>query len=292
MKRVLITGKGSYIGTKVQEWLMKYPDKYQVDVLDMIGDDWKKYDFRGYDAVYHVAGIAHRKNVSIKQYKQVNHILAVNVAKKASDAGVKQFIFMSSGAVYSQSDRKHKTIIVDDNTPLTPSTPYGISKMKAELELNELKTEMNIAIIRPPMVYGPGAKGNYNSLSKLAKKTPIFPKINNKRSMIYIDNLCEFVRLIIDNVDSGIFIPQNREYVNTSILVKEIRHCNGMETYLIKGFNSAILIAGKLFNSVNKAFGTFYYKNCEYYQGKYQIIGFEESIKETEEYCMENIKNE
>lgn len=282
MKRVLITGKGSYIGTKVQEWLMKYPDKYQVDVLDMIGDEWKKYDFSGYDVVFHVAGIAHRKNVPIKQYKQVNHILAVNVAKKASDAGVKQFIFMSSGAVYSQSDRKHKTIIVDENTPLTPSTPYGISKMKAELELNELKTEMNIAMIRPPMVYGPGAKGNYNSLSKLAKKTPIFPKINNKRSMIYIDNLCEFARLLVDLGEGGLFLPQNKEYVKVSELVKQIADCNGKRIMLTPIFNWLVAIFSHIINSINKVFGDFAYKKIDYFEDVYQIVDFENSIKNTE----------
>lgn len=280
MKRVLITGKGSYIGTKVGEWLKQAG--HEVDVLDMMGDAWKEYDFHGYDSVYHVAGIAHRKDAPDDLYEQVNHILAVAVAKKAAEAGVKQFVFMSSGAVYSQSDKKHKTIVVDENTPLTPSTPYGISKMKAEEDLTSLNSYMRIAIIRPPMVYGPGAKGNYNSLSKLAKKTPIFPKIKNKRSMIYIDNLCEFVRLLVESGEGGLFLPQNKEYVNVSKLVKIIGKCNGRHIALTPMLNWLVAICSHIINSVNKVFGDFYYKNIEYFNDDYQVVDFENSINNTE----------
>lgn len=280
MKRVLITGKGSYIGTKVEEWLKKVG--HEVDVLDMMGDEWKKYDFHGYDSVYHVAGIAHRKDAPDDLYEQVNHILAVDVAKKAAEAEVKQFVFMSSGAVYSQSDKKHKKIVVDEYTPLTPTTSYGISKMKAEQDLRMLDTTMKIAVIRPPMVYGPGAKGNYKSLSELAKKTPIFPRINNIRSMIYIDNLCEFVRLLIESGEDGLFLPQNKEYVNVSELVKQIAGCNGKQILLTPIFNWAVYLSGLVFNSINKVFGDFYYKKSIYFNNMYQLVDSEASIEYTE----------
>lgn len=278
MKRVLITGRGSYIGTKVEEWLKKNPRMYEVDTLDMRSDAWKDHDFHAYDVVYHVAGIAHREDAPDELYEQVNHILAVNVAKKASDEGVNQFIFMSSGAVYSQSDKRHRTIVVDENTPLTPSTAYGISKMKAELDLTHIDTEMKIAIVRPPMVYGPGAKGNYNRLSKLAKKVFLFPKIENKRSMIYIDNLCEFIKLLIDYQSEGIFLPQNREYVNTSELVKLIAEYNERKVKLISALNWVVVIGSHMINIVNKVFGDYYYKKVDYFDNRYQIIDFQKSI--------------
>lgn len=285
MKRVLITGKGSYIGTKVKEWLEKYPDKYQVEELDLLDKSWREFDFSKYDVLYHVAGIVHRKNVPDSLYEEVNYKLAVEVAMIAQVSGVSQFIFMSSGAVYSQNDRYHRSIIVDEASDTIPVTSYGISKKRAEEDLFSFSNKgMKIAILRPPLVYGPGAKGNYEKLRRIALKTKFFPYINNKRSMIYIDNLCEFIRLLIDSGDKGIFLPQNKEYVNTSKLVMKIRESHGLKTYLIKGFEWPIYLIGKVYDPVNKAFGTFYYrKNNDYYQGKYQIVRFADSIRKTEE---------
>ncbi len=283
MKRILITGKGSYIGTKVEEWLGKYPDDYKVEVLDMIGDGWKELDLHGYDVVYHVAGIAHRKDATDDLYEQVNHVLAVDVAEKAADSGVKQFVFMSSGAVYSQSDRKHGSIVVDRDSPFLPETPYGYSKLRAEEDIKRIKRSMKVAILRPPTVYGPGAKGNYNRLARISKTSPIFPDINNKRSMIYIDNLCEFVRLIIDKECEGEFLPQNRDYVKTSDMVRIIARANGHKIWITPILNRWIQLLAKYFDSINKAVGTYYYERECYFEDKYIIVDFEKSIIMTED---------
>ena len=282
MKHVLITGKGSYIGTKVEECLKQYPTQYKVDVIDMIGDGWKSCDFQGYDSIYHVAGIAHRNDVPDDLYEEVNHRLAVDVAIKAEKAGVKQFIFMSSGAVFSQSDKKHPRLVVDDKTKPEPITAYGRSKLAAEEDILSIQTGMKIAIIRPPMVYGPGAKGNYIRLATIAKKAPIFPKIENKRSMIFIDNLCEFVRKLIDSCESGLYLPQNKEYVAVSELVQYIGACHGQKIHLTKALNWLVYIGGHFVNAVNKVFGDFYYKKIDYFNNAYQVIDFEESIRITE----------
>lgn len=282
MKQILITGKGSYIGTKVEEWLGKYPDDYKVEVLDMMGDVWKEFDFYGYDVVCHVAGIAHRKNAASDLYERVNHVLAVNVAEKAANSGVKQFIFISSGAVYSQSDRKHKSIVIDRDSLFLPETPYGHSKLRAEEDIQKIKANMKVAILRPPMVYGPGAKGNYNRLARISKTSPIFPDINNKRSMIYIDNLCEFVKLIIDNEYEGEFLPQNRDYVKTSDMVRIIAKTNNHKIWITPILNWPIYLLSNFFNSVNKAFGTYYYEKESYFEDKYIIVDFEDSIIMTE----------
>ena len=282
MKKVLITGKGSYIGTKVEEWIKEKSSDYEVRVLDVVGDDWKGFDFSGFDVVYHVAGIVHQKNISDELYDQVNHLLAVEVAQKAAEAGVKQFIFMSSGAVYSQSDKKHKIIAINNSSDLKPSTAYGKSKLQAEHDIAQISTNMAFAVIRPPMVYGRGARGNYNKLAYIAKKVAIFPKIDNKRSMIFIDNLCEFIRILIDSGASGIFLPQNKEYVNTSALVQVIAKNNGKSIHLTTVFNGVISFAGYFVNIVNKVFGDFYYEKENYFNNAYQLVEFEDSIRLTE----------
>lgn len=280
MKRILITGKGSYIGNSIKKWLEKWPKDYIVHEVDMISDEWKKKDFSNYDCICHVAGIAHTKNVEQDLYEKVNHLLPIRVARKAQDSKVRQFIFLSSGAVYSQNDRKNKNIIVDEKTPFSPNTYYGISKLNAEKDLLELlkNSSMKLVILRPPIVYGYGARGNYNLLEKIVEKISVFPKIENKRSMIFIDNLCEFIRLVIEKNSEGIFLPQNREYVTTYKLVQEIGNVKGKKIILISCFNWLINILSYLINPLNKAFGNYIYKKNVYFENKYQIVDFKESI--------------
>src|SRR5699024_5538582 len=157
----------------------------------------------------------------------------IEVAKKAKSDGVKQFIFMSSIIVYGT-----KNEFIDKNTEPNPDNFYGESKLQAEQGILPLQDEnFSIAIIRPPMIYGKGSKGNYPLLSKLAQITPIFPDYDNQRSMLHIDNLTEFLRIIIDYDDSGIFFPQNEEYVKTSDMVRTISEVHGKKMYQTRLFN-------------------------------------------------------
>ena len=241
MKRILITGANSYIGTSFERYLEKWPEKYQVDTIDMIGDGWKKYNFTGYDSVYHVAGIAHSDNGKIsrekaKLYYDVNSKLTIQTAMKAKKSGVKQFIFMSSAIVYGDSAPIGNMKMITEDTPVNPANCYGDSKVKAENGLRKLEDEnFKVVILRPPMIYGKGSKGNYPLMSKLAQKLPVFPNVKNCRSMLYIENLCEFVRLMIENDERGTFWPQNAEYSNTSELVKMIAAQHGKRVTLVKG---------------------------------------------------------
>src|SRR5690554_6505217 len=214
MKRVLITGANSYIGTNVEKWLLKEPDKYHVETLDMKDPNWINFDFSKFDVVFHVAGIAHIKETKKNRdlYYKVNRDLAVETAKKAKDSGVSQFIFLSSMSVYGLS----KGVITDETMP-RPKDAYGKSKYEAEILINELETnDFIVTRIRPPMVYRPKSPGNYQKLSKMALKLPFYPKINNQRSMLFIDNLSIYIKHFIDNKFSGLYIPQNKEYVNTT----------------------------------------------------------------------------
>lgn len=286
MKRILITGKDSYIGRSTKMWLERMPGKYQVDEIDVKNGTWKETDFKPYDCVFHVAGIVHQKQAPDELYMAINYKLAVDVLKKAIQDGVGQFIFMSSGAVYAQSDKRHGRIVLDENSSMQPCTVYGKSKMLAENEMYKIAedSEIRLAILRPPTVYGYNAKGNYKALSALAQKTIFFPEVKNIRSMIYIENLCEFVRLVIDNDAAGSFLPQNREYVNISNMVKTIGEAHGKEVKLIPVCDGIIDFLGSHINVINKVFGTNYYEKHgrDYFDGKYQVVDFISSIYRSE----------
>lgn len=289
MKKILITGAGSYIGTSFEEYMKQWPDKYQVDTLDMIGDEWKKYDFSGYDCVYHVAGIAHSDNGKIskekaKLYYEVNTKLTVLTAMKAKKAGVKQFIFMSSAIVYGDSAPIGKKKMITKDTPVKPANCYGDSKVKAELGLKKLEDEnFKVVILRPPMIYGKGSKGNYPLMSKLAQKLPVFPYVKNCRSMLYIENLMEFVRLMIENEERGTFWPQNAEYSNTSELVKMIGKAHGKRIVLLRGCSIPLKIVSIATGLVDKAFGNLAYdQKMSEYKEEYKKISLRDSIKATE----------
>ena len=261
LKRILITGANSYIGTNVERWLMREPDKYQVDTIDMIDGSWREKDFSGYGVVFHVAGIAHvnaKKNMETLYYK-VNTDLTIETAAKAKVSGVKQFIFMSSIIVYGESKSLNPVIITRETEP-KPNGFYGNSKLQAEIGIQKLEDErFKIAILRPPMIYGPGSKGNFPKLVALAKKIPIFPEFHNQRSMLYIDNLCEFVRLIIDNEEVGTFFPQNEEYVDTVELVNSIRSLYSLQTRTIKIFNPFLGFLAFFIKPICKIFGSIIY---------------------------------
>ncbi|MGM0198683.1 NAD-dependent epimerase/dehydratase family protein [Enterococcus sp. DIV1314a] len=285
MKRVLITGANSYIGSHVEEWLKKNPDAYSVDTIDMIDGKWKVKDFSQYDVIYHVAGIAHADvgNVSEERkllYYKINTDLAVEVAQKAKNEGVKQFIFMSSMIVYSGCEEK---FITKDTAPVALNF-YGDSKWQADQKIRAIETrDFKVVVLRPPMIYGNKSKGNYAELVKLATKLPVFPVVINRRSMLYIDNLCEFVKLMIDNQESGVFFPQNSQYTVTSEMVHMIAKTKGHKIVMIPGFGWIIKLLmkfpGKIGGLATKAFGDSAYDlKMSEYKINYRVVGFEESI--------------
>lgn len=288
MKKILITGANSYIGINVETWLKQYGKSYEIDTLDMTKKEWEKHDFSAYDVVFHVAGIAHadvgKVTEEIKQkYYDINTKLAVETAKKAKLAGVRQFIFMSSMIVYGGAEH------ITSSTKPKPANFYGDSKWQADCGIRALENEQfKVVILRPPMIYGKGSKGNYPLLAKLAKKLPVFPKVKNKRSVLYIENLCEFIKLIIDNENRGIYFPQNEKLVSTSDIVTEIARASGHRIWITAIFVPLVYIAkhmpGKIGNMSKKAFGSSYYDmEMSEYEEDYRCFGFEPSIIKTEE---------
>ena len=284
MIRILITGANSYIGTSFETWLLKWENLYCVDVLDMKNDDWIKCDFSVYDVVFHVAGIAHvSTNTELKElYYRVNRDLAVDTAKKAKYEGVKQFIFMSSIIVYGEGSSSKR--IINRNTVPNASNFYGDSKIQAEKGIKTLAdSDFKVVILRPPMIYGKNSKGNYPKLSKVAYRLPIFPNFENERSMLHIDNLCEFIRLMIDNEECGIFFPQNSQYVKTSEMVRMIAQVHGKKILLVEFFNPLIKLMMKRSRTIKKLFGNLVYeKTMSEYKKDYRVRDLNESIRVTE----------
>lgn len=288
MKKILVTGANSYVGTSFIKWLSQYPDMYSFDTISLRDDSWKESSFSGYDVVLHTVGIAHvDSNPDPKmeqEYYRVNRDLTIESAKKAKKDGVKQFIFLSSIIVYGDSSNINKPRVIDKNTVPTPANFYGNSKLQAEEGIKRLESdEYKIAIIRPPMIYGKGSKGNYPKLSLVAQKFPLFPDIENQRSMIHIDNLCEFIRLIINNSEKGTFFPQNSDYVKTSELVKMIAESHGKKIRMTKLFNPIIGAVGLKVGIINKVFGSFVYDHSlSNYKENYRIRDLRDSIQKTE----------
>ncbi|MEG0378353.1 MAG: NAD-dependent epimerase/dehydratase family protein, partial [Eubacterium sp.] len=183
------------------------------------------------------------------------------------------------------SNLGEKRIITKDTIPM-PTNFYGNSKLQAEQGILPLQDEtFSVVVLRPPMIYGPGSKGNYPKLAKLARKMPIFLDIDNERSMLFIDNLCEFIRLMIEHNEKGVFFPQNKETVKTSELVKQIAEVYGKKIFLIKGLNLVVRLCSTSIPLINKVFGSLVYKKeLSLYQGfEYNICNMKETIRKTEE---------
>lgn len=298
-KKVLITGAGSYIGQSFIQYAKNhYPDNFEIEELDMTDVAWKDKDFSEYDVVYHVAGIAHadvgKVSEEIKsKYYEVNTGLAVEAAEKAKREGVKTFIFMSSMIVYGDSAPYGQQKVIDETTVLKPANFYGDSKLQADVAVRELANDTyTVIVLRPPMIYGKDSKGNYRTLAKLAKKLPVFPNVDNERSMLYIENLCELLCQVMllkpYHRNSVVLLPQNGEWTKTSDMVEMIAKASGKKITELKCLAPAVWIGskmqGKIGGMVNKAFGNSCYAHeisvCP--EIDYQRVILRESIERTE----------
>lgn len=293
-KKILITGAGSYVGKSFERYAKENYPVFTIDTVDMTNGSWREYDFHGYDTVFHVAGIAHADigkadEATKKKYYAVNTDLAIETAVKAKQAGAKQFIFMSSMIIYGECSSYREKKIIDEHTIPSPTNFYGDSKWQADKGVRALSSDtFHVVVLRAPMIYGKGSKGNYSALVKLAKYLPFFPSIENERSMLYVGNLCEFLCLMILSGESGIYFPQNAEYTNTSAFVKKIGSAAFHPIHTTKMLNPAVAaacyISEKARRLINKAFGsTIYKQSLSIYDGlDYQIIDLSTSITLTE----------
>lgn len=280
MKRILIIGKNSYLAINFERWLNQWPGKYKIERISVRTEDWKNQNWSIFDVVINFAGIVHNSIDSDNEelFYAVNRDLAFEIAEKAKKEGVNQYVFMSTMSVYGINMG-----FITKETSLNPQDNYGKSKLEAERMISTLIDEkFFVAIIRPPMVYGPGAPGNYQRLSNLAKITPVFPKFNNKRSMIYIDNLSNYIVKLIDRKSNGVHYPQNNNYVNVQSMVKEIAKNHNKKIYFTDVFNKILLSLAS--NSIHKVMGDLYYdmELSNELIDDYAVINFEDSIYSSE----------
>lgn len=287
MKKILITGTNSYVGKSFRYWCLRYFNEYSFGSINLRDKSWKEESFLGADVILYVAGIAH---VSADpkmegRYYEVNRDLTVETAIKAKADGVKQFIFMSSIIVYGDSSHINKKRVITKNTVPRPTNYYGKSKLQAEEGIFALQDEsFKVVVLRAPMIYGNGSKGNYSMLAHMARRLPVFPDVDNERSMLHIDNLCEFISLMVENEEQGVFFPQNAEYVKTSEMVRLIAAAHDKKIRLTRLANPLLKLIGNGIGMVNKAFGNLVYeKDMSAYKKNYCMRDLEESIRLTEE---------
>ena len=279
LKKVLIFGAGSYIGESFARYAQ---GRFDVTTVDSTNDQWQKLDFSGFDCVVYVAGIAHRKQNKSDGgiYYAVNRDLAVSAAQKAKAENVGQFVYFSS--LYAFGVTKGE---ISANTDSLPVDPYALSKFEAEKLLEPMQSEdFKIAVVRPPMVYGPGSKGNFPQLVKMAKTLPLIPTVKNKRSMIFIDNLAEFLAIVIEERASGVLCPQNKDYVSTAKMMEEIVKHSGKKSFRFPLMNLPIFLFSPLSQSLQSAFGSLYYSPAVSkmpFDREYQLVDFEESIRKS-----------
>lgn len=283
-KKVLIVGKNSYIGNCIDNWLSAAG--WKIDQLDVLVEDWKNYDYSGYDTIIHVAGIVHRPNCTDwGLYKAVNADMPIEIAKISKKMGVKQYVYFSTMGVYKETKKLNKNIL-DTNSLLAPNSMYGKSKLLAEEGLLKLQdSSFAVSIVRPPSVYGEGCKGGYiKGFVGIVRKMPILPYAYNHvcQSFIYIDNLTECIKIIISNNLKGIFCPQDDEIPSANRLMEAI--CIGLN----KGYHSSkcmgFLIRFVSFMPiVKKAYGGIEYsRELSNIDGfNYVVVPFEEGMRRT-----------
>lgn len=231
MKKLLITGSSGFVG---KYFIKKYKDNYEIKNFSFLKDDINSLDCSDVDVVFHLSALVHQMDgASREEYEKVNVTQTLQLSKKAKESGIKHFVFISTVKVYGEeTDSKYS-----ENSICNPEDDYGKSKLKAELELQKLEDkDFKISIIRTPIVYGYGVKANIKSLINLVNKVPLLPfgKIENKRSMVYIGNLCHLVYEIITQEKSGIFLASDDQPLSTSRLIELVAKNLDKKVYLVK----------------------------------------------------------
>lgn len=277
MKKVMVIGAHSYIGKKFDEYV-KGDKRIEVSMVSASNGQWKEESFQWYSSVILLSGVVHQRETLHKKglYDKVNYHMAVSIARKAKDSGVKHFVYMSTLAVFG-----NQIVEIGKETKPNPTSFYGISKYRAEKEILSMETkQFQVAILRPPMVYGKGCPGNYKKLVKVAKYLLFVPALENRRSMIYVDNLNECLKCLILTEGSGIYHPQDKNYVSTRQLILTIRQVYGKKAYDSLWLKHVILFLKKRVGILNKIFGDLYYKKEDLQMGfSYQEVDFQESVR-------------
>lgn len=235
-KTLMVTGASGFIGSN---FIKKYSEEYNIIPVDLIKNRPEDLDYTEVDAILHLAALVHQMNGAPEEkYYEVNTELTRRLATTAKEKGVKHFVFYSTVKVYgNDGDLLNHNFILTENSPCKPNDPYGASKYEAEKLLSELKDKnFKVAVVRPPMVYGDGVKGNMLSLIKLIDKFPIIPFNfeKNKRTIISIENLLYMTHLIIKNEADGIYLGTEGNPVSIKEIAESIERALGKKKRNIK----------------------------------------------------------
>ena len=230
MKSIIMTGANGFVGSYFKS---KYADKYNIQTFSFLKDDFNSLNVNHTDVIIYLSALVHQMGGATKEeYEKVNVTQTLELAKKAEESGVKHFIFMSSIKVYGEETN----VAYSETSTCKPKDVYGKSKLKAENELRKLESDaFKVSIIRTPIVYGYGVKANIKNLMSLIQKVPLLPfgNIQNKRSMIYIGNLCHLVDVIIEKKESGVFLAADDKPLSTTKLIELIAQELDRKVYLL-----------------------------------------------------------
>lgn len=283
--RVLIVGKNSYIAKRTGMWLDQKATISEVEYISVRNNSWKQFNLTGVDAVIYTAAIVHHKDyVPEEIYDQVNAKQPFEFASAAKTAGVKHFVFLSTMGVYGQDKKLPYGNIVNERTPLQPTSYYGSSKLKGERLLQSIESPtFHVSIIRPANVYGKNCKGGYISgFAKITAMLPILPRAfeQSRQGMIFVDNLAELCWLALNANCSGVYPAQDRTPVSAYDIMSAMADClcpkkRYVHCQTVLKPLQGLAIVNKLFGGVSYSED---YAKCPL--GNYQLVEFRDAIKE------------
>lgn len=282
-KNVLITGKSGSLSKAVATWLQS-KEGVVTSQISLRDNRWKESALNNYDIVVHVAGVTPQNTKKPEVFYEVNHKLTEELARKAREAGVKQFIYLSSMAVYGleqQMGMGRGTI--GEDTPCLPMNDYGKSKFLAEESLRQLKNDkFQVAIIRVPSIYGEGKTEYLDQYKYLSQKFPVIPDgfRNHYKSAIYVESLCELIFLLIENESRGVFCPDDGQYAT-------VDYCSAISSSKKKSRILGVIFEVLLRKSdrIRDYYGAICYsdKLTNVFNGKYRVYSLEEAVKKSYE---------
>ncbi|MBC9875430.1 NAD-dependent epimerase/dehydratase family protein [Macrococcoides bohemicum] len=280
-KHTLITGTQGYVGNQLSKYLES--KSYNVDKLSVRNDAWQSIGFSKYEVIIHLAAIVNNNepNADMKRYMDINYKITKQLADKAKAEGVKQFIFFSTMAVFGLEGKVGENEVITKETILNPKTEYGISKLKADQYLTSIQDDsFVVSIIRPPMIYGKDAPGNFTKLKKYAEYIPFYLNIKNERSAIYIENLEKCIFDIIVKRMPGIYYPTDKDSFKTNEVIKTIRQINNKRSFGIPVPKSLYPALRKV-SLLNKLYGNLTYDKSMQYNDTEQFSDLASSLRKS-----------
>ncbi len=231
MSKILLTGASGFLG---DYFFNKYRNNYSIENFSFRNNKQENLDLTEIDTIIHLSALVHQMGgATVEEYERINVTQTLELASKAKESGVGHFVFMSS--IKACGEESHEAY--SEKSECKPEDDYGKSKLKAELELQNLEdSSFIVSIIRTPIVYGYGVKANIKNLISLVQKVPAIPfaSITNRRSMVYIGNLCHLIDTVAQKKKSGIFLAADDTPLSTTRLIEMIAKELNKKVYLLK----------------------------------------------------------